>query len=572
MGRRLAAILAADIAGYSKLMAEDEVGTLARLKAHRLELFDPKVAEHEGRIVKLMGDGTLVEFASVVEAVECAMAIQSASAQADDSFELRIGIHLGDIVVEGDDIYGDGVNIAARLEGLAPLNGIAISDDAYRQVRDRLDIVCRDLGEQELKNIPRPIRLWEWRASKPAPTQLVNSVPSLPDKPSIVLMPLRNLAGDPECGSICDGLRIDIQNALVQVSGLFLTSVASANAFEENTAQMACRHLGVQYALQGSVRKAGNRLRVAVDLTDSITGQFVWAENFDRVIDDIFLLTDDITARVLTAMNVELVTGEAAKVWHKTLRDRVSLKAFYKGIFEFHNMSRESIKNARRQFETVAKHHPDASMGATWIALTHWYDLLRGWSDNPENSKDLARRWAKMAAAMEDTDGQAHTVLSHIYLMDRDFDAALEAGRGAIINRPNCAYANGFYANVLHYCDLQQEAIHHVRLALRYAPIHPPVFKDILALALREAGNTIDAVDVAKEAISVNPRDVIAHLVLASCLVRLNERERASKLVIQVETAELNFSIERFFANQPYKDQALLDQFVTDLKTAGFVQ
>jgi len=576
MERRLVAILAADVVGYSRLMADDEVGTLASLKRQRAELFDPKIAEHKGRVVKLMGDGVLIEFSSVVEAVQCAIAIQEAIAGQAESvgpqhpLVHRMGINLGDVVIEGDDIYGDGVNVAARLQELAQTGGVTVSDDVYRQVRDRLNIICHDLGEQELKNIPRPVRVWEWRCNKPAPARLKDVAPALPDRPSIVILPFRNLTGDAEQGYLADGLRIDIQNALVKVSGLFLIAVGSAHAFRGNTAPMASRHLGVRYALEGSVRRAGNRVRIALDLTDSSSGQIVWAESFDRMLDDTFQLMDEITGHVLTAMNVKLVAGESAKVWHKTLKDLKSLEAFYKGVFEFFRMTRGALSDARRQFEIVARNHPEAAVGPTWVALTHWYDFQRGWTESSERSKEMAREWAERAAAMEDADGQAYTVLSHVYLLNGDFDAALEAGRNAVTNRPNCIQANGFYANVLHYCGQQQKAIHHVNLAIRYTPIYPPLFKDILASAHRAAGEQAKAIEAATDAISINPNDLIARLILASAYVRSGKPDLAARMVQEVRQIEPEFSVERFAKGQPYRDQDLLNRFISDLMKAGF--
>lgn len=576
MERRLAAVLAADVVGYSRLMSDDESTTLALLKQQRTELFNPRIAEHKGRIVKLMGDGVLVEFGSVVEAVQCAIAIQKALAEqmqntgSDKLLVHRMGINMGDVVVEGDDIYGDGVNVAARLQELASAGGIAVSDDAYRQVRARLDVVFHDLGEQEVKNIPRPVRVWEWRSSKPAPARLEGSAPPPPDRPSIVILPFRNLTGDPEQDHIADGLRIDIQNALVKVSGLFLIAVGSAHAFRDNTAEVACRHLGVRYALDGSVRRAGNRVRIALDLTDGSSGRIVWAESFDRTLDDLFELMDEITSRVLTAMNVRLVAGEPARVWHKTLKDLKSLEALYKGVFEFFKMTPEALVSARQHFEIVARNHPEAAIGPTWVALTHWFDFQRGWGESREQSKEQARRWAERGAAMEDADGQAYTVLSHVYLLSREFDAALEAGRCAVANRPNCTHANGFYANVLHYCGQQQAAIHHAELAIRYSPIYPPFFKDILALAHCCAGNRMDAIAAATDAITLNQDDLPGRLVLASVYVRSGEPDRATRMVEEVEKVDPTFSLDGFAANQPYRDQDLLDQLVSDLRKAGF--
>jgi adenylate cyclase len=576
MERRLLAILASDVVGYSRLMADNEAGTLASLKRQRAEIFDPKIAEHNGRVVKLMGDGILAEFGSVVESVKCAVEMQKAiSGQANQGgpepmLMHRMGINLGDVTVDGDDLYGAGVNVAARLQEMAQAGGIAISDDTYRQICDHLDIVCHDLGEQTLKNIPKPVRVWEWRCDRPPPARLKDVVPPLPGRPSIVILPFRNLTGNAEDDYLADGLRIDIQNALVKISGVFLIAVGSALAFRGNTARVASRHLGVQYVLNGSVRRIGNRVRIALDLTNDSSQQVVWAESFDRTLDDVFRLMDDITGRVLTAMNVKLVAGEPAKVWHRTLKDPNSLEAFYKGVFHFFQMTRDAMNDARQQFEVVARKSPEVAVGPTWVALTHWFDFQRGWGTSLEQSKELACEWAERAAVMEDADGQAHTVLSHVYLLNRQFDAALAAGSNAVTNRPNCTNANAFYANVLHYCGEQDKAIHHVNLAIRYSPVYPPLFKDILAAAHWASGDHTKAIEAATDAIAINSNDLMARLVLGSIYVRSGKYDLAVRMVEDVHRAEPAFSLEKFEKGQPYRDLNLLEQFISDLTKAGF--
>jgi adenylate cyclase len=578
MERRLAAILAADVVGYARLIRADEEGTLRRLKTLLGETIEPAIAEHKGRIVKLMGDGVLAEFPSVVDAVRAAAQMQRALYESNlerpdvERIAFRMGINLGDVVIDGDDIQGDGVNLAARLEGLAEPGSVCISDAVHEQVRDRLDISFEDLGERQVKNIDRPVRIWNWapgarRPARPVPKQV--ETPPLPARPSIVILPFRNLTGNPEQDYLGDGLRIDIQNALVKVSGVFIIAAGSANANSGKAAGEAARNLGVRHVLEGSVRQAGKRLRIAATLTDTVSGEIVWAENFDRTMDDTFELMDEITGHILTAMNVELIAGEPAKVWHKTLRDLRSLETFYKGIHAFFKMDREALSEARRHFERVADLRADAAIGPTWVALTHWYDYQRGWSDSREESKRLARDWAERATAMEDCDGQAHTVLSHVHLLDRDFDAALAAGRGAVENRPNCTHANGFYANVLHYYGEQELAIHHIKLAMRYSPIHPTLFKDILAIANLAADDLGGAVAAANDAIAAAPNDLVAQLVLTSAGVRADGPESTAPVVEEIGRIDPAFSVARFAEGQPYRNPEFLDRLTSDLRAAG---
>jgi adenylate cyclase len=569
MERRLAAVLIADMVGYSRLMSRDEAGTLSTLKAYENSIIDPMVAKHRGRIVKRMGDGYLVEFNSVVDAVECALAWQEQMpTEGNRQLKFRIGVHLGDIIAEGEDIYGEGVNIAARLEGLSEPGCIALSEDAFRQVRDRVKAEFHDLGEHEVKNIPHPLRVWEWRCATAVPRRLQNiKLPPL-QGPSIVIMPFRNLTGDPEMEYLADGFRMDIQNALVKVSGLFIIASGSAYAFRGAPRDAACM-LGAKYVLQGSIRTAGQRVRVAAELTEADSERIIWSEQFDRILDDSFDLQDEITARVLAAINVKLVLGEQAKVWHKTLKDQKALEAFYKGVHAFYQMDRESMQRARQYFEKVAALRPAVPVGSTWVAMTYWFDIQRGWSDAPEESGKHARHWAEVAASMQDADGQAHSALSYLYLLERRFDEALEAGRIAVANRPSCAYANCFYGNVLHYCGEQDAAIHHLKLAMRVQPLHPPFYLHMLALAYRAKGELDLAVLTAKQGLELTPNDVANRIVLVSAYVGQKQWDLAKEVAVELKRIDPSFSIARFASGQPYRDISWLENLVSDLQSAG---
>lgn len=570
MKRRLAAILAADVVGYSRLMGKDEMGTLAALKACEAEVIDPTVDNHNGRIFKRMGDGFLVVFGSAVDAVECALDWQDKLGQRNDQpLRFRIGIDLGEVIAEADDIYGDGVNVAARLESLAQPGCIAVSDDTFRQVKDRMDVKFADLGEQELKNISRPVRVWEWRSDFSVPEPLRKAKLQLPEKPSIVLLAFRNLSGDEQQDFFAEGLRLDIQTALAQLSGVFLIALGTADAFQGATAREAGSNLRVQYALQCSVRTAGNRIRVTAELTDTKTGEVVWAEQFDRVMDDTFAVQDEITARILTAMNVKLVAGEQAKIWHKSLKSFKTLERFYKGIHAFFEMSRDEIVRARQYFESVAKMQPDSAIGPTWVAFCHLFELERGWSREPEETKELARHCAEEAAAKEDTDGQAQALLSHMHLMNRDYEAALATGRAATAARPGCANSNGFFANVLHHCGENDEAIRHINLAIRFHPLNPPFFRSILA-AVHRARNEFDAaILTARQVVESAPADIPARLVLASAYVKSNRMDLAKQIAAEISRLDPNFSVKRFADSQHYRDGSYLKQFSEDLRASG---
>jgi class 3 adenylate cyclase len=570
MERKLAAILAADVVGYSRLMSSDESGTHAAVKEVEASIIEPTVSKFRGRIFKRMGDGYLVEFTSAMDVVECALEWQErlrASSQSELRF--RIGINLGDVIVDGDDIYGDGVNIAARLEGMAQAGCIAISNDVWNQVRSRIGVPFHDLGEQELKNIPEEVRVWEWRCKQAPPRRLQSKKLPLPKKPSIVLLPFRNLSGDEQQEFLAEGLRIDVQNALTQLSEVFLIAAGSANALRGVEPVDACTSVGVQYALHGSVRSTKSKVRVSAELLDGVEGRCVWADSYDCDLDDPFELQDEVTRKILTAMKVKLVAGEQARIWDKTLKDPKALQRFYKGVHAFFKMNQEDMLCARKYFESVAKMHPETSIGATWIALTHWFDIQRGWAESVEDSRQMAIEWAERASGMDDADGQADTVLSHVHLMNGEFTKALDAGRRAITNRPGCANANGFFANVMHFCGEQEDAIRHIKLAMRFQPLYPPFFVNILASAYSASGAFQEAAVAAQQAIELAPSDILARLILARSYVNLGQNEMAKSTAHEILEIDPNFSISRFVQTQFYRDTGYLSQVSDDLLIAG---
>jgi TolB-like protein len=407
---------------------------------------------------------------------------------------------------------------------------------------------------------------------EPAPTSRLEPERGrlpLPDRPSIAVLPFESLSADAEIPGFAQGLRIDIQNALIKVSGLFLVAVGSANAVAGLPSKDAAEALGVRFLLHGQVRRGGPMIRVSVQLIDALDDRIVWTEQYDRAIEHTFRFLDEVTRQVLSALNVRLVAGESAKVWHKTLQDLKSLEVFYRGISNFFQMNQESLASARRDFESIARRHPHLSLGPTWVSLTHWYDLQRGWSTSPLESHDLARLWAEKAAEMEDADGQACTVLSHVYLLDRNFDAALKAGAAGVRDRPNCTHANGFYANVLHCCGLQDAALKHIRLALRHSPIHPPLFELFLGSILRATGDLDGAAAAASEALRSNREDIAAHVLLAGLAAKRGGAELAAAHVREVYKREPAFSVKAFTERQPYRDRQFAADLAADLRAAG---
>jgi TolB-like protein len=376
--RRLTAILAADVAGYSRLMGADEEGTLERLKALRRELLDPKITEHKGRLVKTTGDGVLVEFASVVDAVRCAVAVQQAMAErnagiaADNRIELRIGINLGDVIVEGDDLYGDGVNIAARIEALADAGGVFVSNTVYDHVRDRLPFVFEDLGEQQVKNIVRPIRVYRIAIARAAEARA--PLP-LPEKPSLAVLPFQNMTGDAEQDYFVDGIVEEITTAISRLRWLFVIARNSSFTYRGKAVDVkqVARELGVRYVLEGSVRKSGSRVRISGQLIDTATGAHIWADRFDGALDDIFELQDQVASRVVGAIEPRLRQSEIERAVRKPTGSLDAYDLYLRALAQSYRFAEENIAESiallRRALELDPSYAPAASMVAWCMTI-----------------------------------------------------------------------------------------------------------------------------------------------------------------------------------------------------------
>jgi TolB-like protein/class 3 adenylate cyclase len=387
--RRLTAILAADVVGYSRLMGADEEGTLAALKAIRRELVDPRIVEHRGRIVKTTGDGLLVEFASVVDAVRCAVEIQQAMPErntglgANNRIELRIGINLGDVIVEGDDLYGDGVNIAARVEALADAGGILVSNTVHDHVRDRLPFVFEDLGEQEVKNIARPVRVYRVRdvgaaaksPSAPAPPAL-----PLPDKPSIAVLPFANMSGDPEQEYFADGMVEEIITALSRIRWLFVIARNSSFTYKGKAVDVkqVARELGVRYMLEGSVRKAGNRVRITGQLIDTTTGAHIWADRFDGTFDDIFELQDQVASGVVGVIEPKLRQSEIERASRKPTASLDAYDLYLRALALRDQHTDESVREAIALLKRALAIDPSYAPAAALIGWSRIHQASHG--------------------------------------------------------------------------------------------------------------------------------------------------------------------------------------------------
>jgi TolB-like protein/class 3 adenylate cyclase len=479
--RRLAAILAADVAGYSRLMGVDEEGTLERLKALRRELVDPKIAEHHGRIVKTTGDGLLVEFPSVVDAVRCAVEVQQAMPErntgvgADSCIELRVGINLGDVIVEGDDLYGDGVNIAARIEALADAGGVFVSNTVHDHVRDRLPFVFEDLGEQQVKNIARPVRVYRVRElgvaasspSAPAPSAL-----PLPDRPSIAVLPFQNMSGDPDQEYFADGMVEEIITALSRIRWLFVIARNSSSTYKGQTidVRQAGRELGVRYVLEGSVRKAGGRVRITAQLIDAASGAHLWAERFDGSLDDVFDLQDKVATSVAGVIEPALEAAETGRSAHRPTDDLTAYDLYlraYAMVFS----SRARFLDALGLLEEAIARDPGYGPALAWAAMCCQGIANDSRSDDLEavsrKGLDFARR--ALEVARDDPRTLANAALALAYFGE-DISGTIALVDRALALNPS--FARGWHiSGILRvYAGQPELAIEHVQRSLRLSP------------------------------------------------------------------------------------------------------
>ena len=478
MERRLAAILAADVAGYSRLIGADEEGTLRRLKAHRKELIDPKIAEHQGRVVKVTGDGILIEFPSAVAAMRCAVEVQRGIAEHNESetkdrrIEFRVGLHQGDIVVEDGDILGDGVNVAARLEALAEPGGICVSQRIHEDAVGKVDVIFEDMGEQQLKNIGRPVRVYrvlrDGTPAKERPTL------ALPDKPSIAVLPFQNMSGDPEQEYFADGIVEDIITALSRVHWLFVIARNSSFTFKGRAVDVkqVGRELGVRYVLEGSVRKATNRVRITGQLVDATTGTHVWADHFDGALDDIFDLQDRVTVSVVGIIEPKLRHAEIERARRKPTESLDAYDLYLRALARY-NVSYEANLEALRLLRRAIEIDPEYSSPYGLAAWCSHYQRVRGWI-SPSDAAALAEgiRMAKLAASLgrdnPETLWMAGRALAEL---SGDLEGGIALIDRALTLNPNSANAWWASGLVRAFLGDTEVAIAHLEQSARLSPL-----------------------------------------------------------------------------------------------------
>jgi len=578
------AILAADVAGYSRLMGADEEGTLAHLKSFRKALVDPKIAEHRGHIVKTTGDGLLVEFASAVDAARCAaeiqrgMAGQNADAAESNRFEFRIGIHLGDIIIADNDIFGDGVNIAVRLEGIAEPGGICISDDAHRQVRGKVDIPFDDMGSQTLKNIAEPMRVWRMRISGEAASASPQSgffgplqSRPFPDKPSIAVLPFQNMSGDPEQEYFADGIAEDVLTTLSKIQELLVIARNSSFVFKGQARDVReiGRILGARYVLEGSVRKVGNRVRLAAQLIDSLNGSHLWADRYDGGVDDVFDLQDRITQEIVSALEVRLALGEQARVWRKRSGSPLAYEYFLKGRSLYVNFAKHTHAQARAEFERALEINPVFTPALFMLGLTLTDQARFGWVKDRAASYDAALDCATRALGADPGCSEAYITIGYVRIFQRRHDEAVAAGEQAIALGPSNASAFHMAGMYHGYAGNFQKAALYEEQAQRLTPIGINVSMVDEARARFHLGDFTAARDIALRVLAEKPRWLTAQTILVAALWNLGREDEARIIVRELLVRHADFSVGRWARGLPYRRQEDLDTLANPLRMAG---
>jgi adenylate cyclase len=477
------------------------------------------------------------------------------------------------VIQDGDRLFGDGVNIAARIEGLADAGGICVSRSTYDQIKNKLKLSYEYLGEHEVKNIKEPVRVYKVLLGSELPAPLVDEPLELPDKPSIAVLPFVNMSGDPGQEYFSDGLTEQIINGLCKVSDLFVIARNSSFAYKGKSvnAQQVGKELGVRYILEGSVQKAGDRVRITAQLIDATTGYHRWSENYDRDLSDVFALQDEITLKIMSALRIKLTWGEQARLWGKVTNIRAFDKEM-RGADCFNRFNEKDNKLARHFFKEAINIDNGSAMAYIMLGFTHIVDLFYGWGKSPMESFEQAEKNVEKALALNDSIDLAHCLLGFIYLYKRQHEEAIKAGERAIELNPNGAEAHANLAIILIYSDKIELAIKLLKRAFRLNPIPQSYFYSHLGIAYQNNGQYEKAIEMCKKALSSNPDMLSAYLTLATSYTLLNRTEDARKAVEETLRIQPDFSLEYYAKAVPYKNQEKLDKSINALRKAGLAE
>ena len=620
--RKLTAILSADVKGYSRLMGEDEEWTLRTLNTYK-EVMRSLIQQYRGRVVNAPGDNVLAEFASVVDAVQCAVEIQQVLRARNGllpenrRMEFRIGINLGDVIEEGDSIYGDGVNIAARLEGLAEAGGICISESAYQQIENKLPLKYEYLGEHEVKNIAKPVRvyraqiesgepshakvktkvesknrkyltiaamvvviiaaaaLWQfvWRPSHP-PVEVASKEKMafpLPDKPSIAVLPFVNMSEDPKQEYFADGMTEEIITALSKTPRIFVIARNSTFTYKGKAVRVkqVAEELGVRYVLEGSVRKSENHVRVTAQLIDALTGKHLWAERYDRDLKELFAIQDEITLEIIRALQVNLTEGEQARVIGRSTKN---LQAYLKALeasVQFARMDKQGSMKAKQLAKEAIALDPNYAYPYSTLSTAHLLDLWFDFSESPKESMRLAVETAQKALALDPSDPQTHTGMGYLYIMQREYDKAIASAERAVALNPGGGRSLFALAMAMYYSCRFNEAVAFIEQAMRLDPFPSSIGFRNLGAAYRGVGRYEESVKQLKKALELSPNDLFTHLGLAITYVKLGRDEDAKAEAAEVLRIHPKFSLDYYERVHPLKCQSVLDDQIACLRKAG---
>jgi len=567
--RRLAAILAADVVGYSKLMGEDEAGTLAALRQLRRGLLAQAVTEFRGNPSKAWA-GWLVEFPSAVDAVTCAIKVQE-SLTDQDLIKLRIGLHIGDVTFEDEDIYGDGVNIAARLQEIASPGAIVISDNARRSIDGKLAAAFQELGLQELKNIADPVIAYAWVAANKESSEKETALP-LPDKPSIAVLPFDNMSGDQDQEYFSDGIAEDIITNLSRMRWLFVIARNSTFTFKGQAVDIrrVTAELGVRYVLEGSVRKAANRVRITAQLIDAATSNHIWAERYDRELTDIFAVQDEITEQVAGAIEPAILTAESLRASSRSRSDLDAWDFVIHGLSSFWQMTEEDSTDAIEHLRAATRSYPKYGPAHSMLAFAMLFAGQMGWIDFVA-IRDEAKSLASRALARDDQDAWTHLALGYMHTMDRNpTEAILEFGKSLALN-PNFAAAYGWQGLAKAHAGETDDAIADAEMALRLSPKDPfnVIFLAATSLAHFWAGRVEECLNIAQEVVRQRPGYISGLRMRCVALGKLDRFEEAKSAFDEIRRRQPNTSATLLRRTLPHSVSENLEEFISQLKLAS---
>ena len=568
--RRLAAILAADVAGYTRLMEQDTDGTVAAWHAARADVIDPSIAEFNGRIVKHTGDGFLAEFPTAQDAVRCAVALQEGLAAS--SLDFRIGVNLGDIIDDGEDIHGEGVNVAARLEGLAVPGGICISGEAHALVRNRIDVPFRDLGEHTVKHVTHPVRVYAI-GPEAAASNSGSAGEALPDKPSIAVLPFDNLSGDPEQEYFSDGITEDIITDLSKVSGLFVIARNSTFTYKGKAVDVkqVAADMAVRYVVEGSVRKAGGRVRITAQLIDGSTGGHIWADRYDRVLDDIFEVQDEVTRNIVDALKVVLDPDEDARIGVKGTENLEAYDYAIRGRDLGWRFTPETNLEAAALLRKAIDLDPEYAMPYTFLAMGLALDYLNGWNGATEEILDECLDLAMRAQYLDEADPQGYWAMAVVCMWRGDLDRASAEIERAIQLEPNLAVAHAIRGNISGYAGRPAEAVENLQTAMRLDPQYPDLYLHILGHSHLLAGNYEAAAEHLTRRIRRYPETDSSRMLLASCYGHLSQVDAAKNVWQELKLAHPDFTLAEKGKVLPYKNPADWQRILDGLEKAGLL-